>query len=488
LPRYPFILSGWDTNNNDQYPPFDAADTAVLDGTLGGQVSLTEAIVNSNHLSNLEFAHFTARNYGQNIADDLGFMKVAQGGGTATQIYIHDLELDDIMKGMTNANTSGHIVFSFFTASTVLRDVALVNLNVTNAGGGYFVRGAGTNDIDILGPYRFQNISLTLFGAVDDSVNGIKLWSTINGIEVVDNMFDDNPRAWSPHAVGGTGGYAVGVSYCSSDWAIRGNSFVDFKQFVIVSPYYGSPGGCEVRLTDAIVVDRNTIRNTYDPWALGDDGIELMAGKDNVDTIGSVTITNNFLSSSTGWQACIWSDVGNPVGPQTGTITIAGNTCDGVINRFAALVIGEVQGAQYAFPQQSYVIKDNIVAATQGGGPNIQTYYGVTGLSIDGNVYDPQANFVWINGGTTLPGWQASASGDRNSKQCAPAFVNASTGNFRLSPSDTCAKAAGVSIASITTLDIDGDLRSATSPSSGASELGGVKPPAAPTNIRIIGQ
>ena len=66
--------------------------------------------------------------------------------------------------------------------------------------------------------------------------------------------------------------------------------------------------------------------------------------------------------------------------------------------------------------------------------------------------------------------------------------MNASTGNFRLSPSDTCAKAAGVSIASITTLDIDGALRSATSPSIGASELGGVKAPAAPTNIRIIGR
>ena len=376
-------------------------------------MSLTEAIVNSNHVSNLELAHFTARNYGQNIADDLGFMKVAQGGGTTSQIYIHDLELNDIMKGMTNANTSGHIVFSFFTASTVLRDVALVNLHVTNAGGGYFVRGAGTNDIDILGPYRFQNISLTLFGAADDSVNGIKLWSTINGIEVVDNMFDDNPRAWSPHAVGGTGGYAVGVSYCSSDWAIRGNSFVDVKQCVIVSPYYGSPGGCEVRLTDAIVVDRNIFRNTYDPWALGDDGIELMSGKDNVDTIGSVTITNNFLSSSTGWQACIWSDVGNPVGPQTGTITIAGNTCYGVINRFAALVVGEVQGPQYAFPQQSYVIKDNVVAATQGGGPNVQTYYGVTGLSIDGNVYDPQANFVWNNASTAR---QAGRLGERRSE------------------------------------------------------------------------
>ena len=51
------------------------------------------------------------------------------------------------------------------------------------------------------------------------------------------------------------------------------------------------------------MIDRNVIRNTYDPWAFGDDGIEIMAGKDNVDTIGSVTITNNFLSSSTGWQS-----------------------------------------------------------------------------------------------------------------------------------------------------------------------------------------
>ena len=104
--------------------------------------------------------------------------------------------------------------------------------------------------------------------------------------------------------------------------------------------------------------------------------------------------------------------------------------------------------AQFAFPQQSYIIKDNIIAGTQGGGPNVQTYYNVTGLSIDGNVYDPQASFAWNSGNQSLAAWRAAADGDQAAKQCAPAFVNASTGNFRLGAGDTCAKAAGVSIAS----------------------------------------
>ena len=489
LPRYPFILSGWDADNDDRYPPQDADDVAVLDGTLGG-TSLAHAIENTNHVSNLELAHFTAKNYGRQLTDSIGFMKMAAGGGTATQIYVHDLELTDIMKAMSNANTSGHIVFDFFTSGTVLTHVAIVNVNATNAGGGYFIRGGGTNNVDILGPYRFQNISLTAFAATDDSWNGIKLWSTINGIEVLDNNFDLNPRAWSPHAVGGAGGFAVGVSYCSSDWTIRGNVFLDFKNFVIVSPYYGGPGYCELRLTDNIVIDRNYMRNTYEPWAFGDDGIQIQEGKDHIGTVGSVTITNNFLSSSAGWQDCIWSNAGNPTGPQTGTITIAGNTCYGAINRFSALVLGNVVGATPAFPQQTYVIRNNLVAGTSGGG-NVLTKYGVGALASNGNVFDPQSGFSWVSGSQTLSTWKSQSGGDQTSKQCVPTLVNAPTGNLRLTDQDTCAKAAGISMSSITQVDIEGSARSSSTPSIGAHEQGAAPTPppatpAAPRNLRIL--
>jgi hypothetical protein len=481
LPRYPFILSGWDTNNNDRYPPYDSADVAVLDGTLGGQ-SLPYAIDNSiNHVSNIEYAHFTARNYGQNGETNEGFTVVVGGGGTASQIYYHDLQLTDIMKGQ--ANSSMHIVFHLFVTGTILSDLAVVNLNVTNAGGGYFVRGSGAGNA-VAGPYRFQNISLTAFGRTDDYWAGFKLWDYVTGVEIIDNDFNANPAAWGPHASGGAGTFGIGVSYCSSDWQIRGNTFTDFKQSVTVSPYYGSSGFCESRLTDNVVVDRNIFRNSYAPWQFGDWGIQIEPGLNTVDTTKTVTITNNFLSSVAGWEACIWANGGNQSGPQTGTVTIAGNTCYGPINRHAAIVIGNPESSQPAFPQQNYVIKDNIIAGTQGG-TNIMTKVAIFGLVINGNVYDPTQDFSWLGGSQTLAAWRTSSGGDQNSKQCVPAFVNAAQGNFRLDPSDSCAKSSGVSLTSITAWDIDGNTRSAANPSIGASETG-LKTPGTPTNLRIL--
>jgi hypothetical protein len=476
LPRYPFVLSGWDANNNNLYPPYDADDIAVLDGALDGATSLAFAVDNANRLSNIEYAHFTARNYGQNGDPNEGFMRVLAGGGMVSQIFVHDLQLTDIMKGQ--ANSSGHIVFNLFSGLS-MSDLLVANLNVTDAGGGYFARGSGPQH----GPYRFQNISVTAHGAANDFWAGFKFWDYVTGIEILDSVFDANPDAWLPHAVGGAGTFGVGVSYCASDWTIRGNTFTDFKQAFIVSPYIGEPGYCESRPTDNVVIDRNIVRNTYAPWMYGDWGIQIEPGISNVATTKTVTITNNFLSSSVGWEACIWANGGNPTGPQTGIVTIAGNTCVGPINRHSAIIIGNPEGPQPLFPQQQYVIKDNIIADT-GARPNIDAEFLVTGLVADGNVYDPQSSFLSQGSGLTLAGWRASFGGDLRSKSCVPAFANPPTGNFRLLPGDTCAKAAGVSLAAITPWDIDGSPRSATAPSAGAFEARGL--PSAPTNLRIV--
>ena len=126
-----------------------------------------------------------------------------------------------------------------------------------------------------------------------------------------------------------------------------------------------------------------------------------------------------------------------------------------------------------------------LIVGTQGG-PAVQTTFAVSGLTSDGNVFDPQSPFNWNNvAQPTMALWRTTSGGDQHSKQCTPVFVNAATGNFRLDPSDTCAKSAGVSIATITSWDIDGVTRSAANPSIGASETAS-RTPATPTNVRII--
>lgn len=467
LPRYPFLLSGWDNDNDNQYPPHDLDDTAVLDGNSGG-ASLNHAIENTAPVSYIEYAHFTAKDYGLVLSDDIGFMQVARGGGTATNIYVHDLRLIDIMRGMTNANTSGHILFDFFANGTVSTYTAIVNVHATDIGGGYGIRGSGVGT-SVLGPYRFQNITMTTRGAAGDYWAAIKLWDYVTGVEVLGNFFDLNPDVWSPGAVGGAPSSGVGISYCSQDWVVRGNAFHDFKQFVTLSPYYGVPGTCESRPLDEIRIDRNIFRNTYAPWVFGDWGLLVEAGNSVADSVEDVYITNNRFSSTQGWEACLWLRPGNPSGADPSNIRVAGNTCYGAINRHAALTIGNAEGAEPAFPGQTFTIQDNVFAAL-GSVLAVDWQYSPSSWIANGQAYDASATFRITGTGHTFASWKTATGQDAASKQCTPSFVAASTGNFRLVDADTCADAAGVDISAITTVDHDGVTRSVSTPAIGAHE------------------
>src|SRR5262249_26050994 len=52
--RYPLIISGWDANQNHDYPPHDTADTAIVDGNVSGN---TNTFFNSGGHSRYELAH-----------------------------------------------------------------------------------------------------------------------------------------------------------------------------------------------------------------------------------------------------------------------------------------------------------------------------------------------------------------------------------------------------------------------------------------------
>jgi hypothetical protein len=472
-PRYPFILSGWDSNNNGSYPPHDPADVAVLDGSAGGS-SLPWAILNSGQ-QRFELAHFTARNYGLTCGNEGGFMKVVGGIPSPEYLYLHDVVIEDVIAGCPNG--PGLIVFWLYPDGSLARYLAMENITA-NRVGSWVIRGAGA-EIEF-GPYRFQNFSVTVRGASGDLTSLLKLWSYLTGIEVLDSIFNANPTAWSPN-IGSPPTVGLGLDACTRDWTVRNNELIDFKISVILTSFNEA---CGSRTLDNVRIDRNIIRNTYAPWQFLDLGIWIWAGGGTSGHVEKIWITNNFLSSSAGWEACILSEA---TGTSSGTVTIAGNTCYGAINRHAGIVIGNPTGGQSPSGLQNYVIRNNIIAGTQGG-LNIATYYNLTGLASDGNAYDPQGSFLRSGASQTLAQWRSAFGGDQSSKQCAPAFVGASSGNFRLSPTDSCARGAGVGMASITSWDIDGSPRSGTAPSIGAHEFGGtaVGAPSAPTNLRII--
>lgn len=491
-PRYPLILSGWDSDNDGQYPPADAQDVAVLDGNLSGNT--TRALSNDGSASNLQVAHFAARDYGLACGSDGGFMKMTGSSGSPARIYVHDLKLTDILRGC--ANGSNLIVFNFFNQGSLLTYAAIENVEMDGFGS-FFVRGTGNLGS---GPYRFEGITAKARGANGDAVAGFKLWNETNGIEIIDSVFDANVATWTPLASGGAPSYAITAAQCTRDWTIRNNLIRDWKQGINVQPYAGGSGFCESRSITDVLIDGNEIRNAYAPWLYGDSGIWIEGGLNATATVQDVTISNNFLSSATGWESCIRSAAGydaascsNPIG----TITIVGNTCYGDINRHAGLVIGDPEYGESTCSQDTYDVRNNIFAGMGAGETAICTTYPVSGWSANNNVYDGNAGnqYAW-NASTnncgntvTLSAWRSGSGGDANARTCDPQFVNAAAGDFHVLATDTCTKDTGVSLAGIVTTDIDGQQRpQGAGWDAGADEVAaaGGTPPAAPTLIEVV--
>lgn len=482
FPTKPNMLVGWDANNNGDYPPHDPNDVAVLEGN-GFNRAVSDG---PNPMSYWEFAHFTAQNYGVVATNsDSDFMWIGSSG-TAQYIYVHDLALLNINRGRVMG--SGQKVFNFFTNGAVVNYFAAVNLDIENFGS-YGVRGAPQSGS---GPWRFQNLTMRGLGASGSTVDGFKLWNELTGIDILNSLVDANPSAWSPCLSGCDPTYAIAAGQCSRNWTIRGNQFLNWKYTFAVQPDAGT-GFCQTRAMDNVVFDRNVIRNTYSQWQWGTEEVKILSGSLTTATVNNVTISNNMISSTTPLDACIWSNAGNDGGPQSGTVNIVNNTCSVAMLRWGSIMIGAEGGTLPAFPQQNYVVKDNVVTGLGSGQVNIATQYAPSNLVLDGNVYDPNGGFCWntTDPGTvtqsTLSGWRSVSGEGSAAKQCAPSFVNRSTGDFHLSSSDTCAQNGAVSVSSITSVDIDGDGRpQGTGWDAGADEVStGSSAPPAPTLLKV---
>lgn len=234
-PRYPMILSGWDEDGDGAYPPFDEDDFAELNGE-----GLDFAIENRQGHSRLEFAHFSARNFGRECPDEGGFMRPALGGEPVKYISVHDVELININRECQSA--SGRAVFLTFLEGSVLEDFLVHNVLLQNYGG-YAVRGSGVGT-EAIGPYRFDKLTVHPHGPEDGMAHGIKLWDHINGVQILRSRFEARPDRWNPcpssvDVDGCEPVFAISAAQCSRDWTIWGNIITDWKYAIEVQPDAG---------------------------------------------------------------------------------------------------------------------------------------------------------------------------------------------------------------------------------------------------------
>jgi hypothetical protein len=177
------------------------------------------------------------------------------------------------------------------------------------------------------------------------------------------------------------------------------------------------------------------------------------------ELVGTVTVSNNFLTSTTPWDACIEVRPGNDEQPLPGQVTVVNNTCQGPVDRYAAIVVGNPEESKL-YQQQNVIFLHNVGHGLAPQQTNLLATFVPSGWRSDGNVYDENGTFRWAEDYTgKLDNFQFLSGNDAQSRVCAPAFVSAARGDLHLSPLDTCLKDAGVDASDIIQVDIDDEPR-----------------------------
>ncbi len=474
FPRDPTMLVGWDADGDGAYPPFDVDDTAVLDGTGDGVAGgLSRVFRLKPSADYLEIAHLEIRNYGRYTPGaDSGFVIHGPRGDGLDYVYYHDLEISGLNMDRPG-DGGGTFAIDLFVSG--LHWINFTNLLFADDGG-WFARGGGPNGGPDEGPIRWQNVTRTVHSCDYFECGpaagwpAFKIWGYISGLEILDSIWDGNVGSWEPEPGGGHGTPFLVIAQCSQDWTVRNNEIIDSSVVLIIQP--ASNGYCDdevARPVDRVVFDRNVARNTYPEWGFGNAAVKFLRsyisqgeGDAAGETVGSVTLTNNFLSTAgVPWEACVWVLAGNDVQPPPGEIVIANNTCKGAIRRWAAISIGSVDhGRHYDFMQHNLRIKNNIVIGTGAGERNVQATYAPAGLAMDANVFEPAGTYEWIDGvETDLAGWRSRSGVDQASTACLPVFADVATGDFHLLPTDACARGRGQDLSALVGSDIDGEPR-----------------------------
>jgi len=470
-PSNPIMLVGADADGDGLYPPEDTDDTAVLDAS-GFHKCFTFSV------DRVEFAHFTARDCGDEAAPSSG------NAGFAWELqhhsYFHNLKLLNINRARrTDAEYK-----AFQGNQGNFTYLAVENVLLSENGGFGFRGGQGQGTPT--GPMRWENVTRTALGADGfGEASMFDYWGYMTGVELFSSIIDGNHGGWVAQNQS-----EIGHNTCSRDLHLVNNTIIDTRVTIqhsdsgfCNSP--GRPGGGTVLIAGNSFI--TSAGYDKDGWI----GLLIAAvGSTHIGANrfqGVITVVNNIAYAETGSSGKLNGFVTGEIGNQDTAygaedkLIVANNTviANGCWNSPALLNFDSDDTHIFNNVQLYNNYIKNIGAGTC---DNVDLNYAPSAWASDNNIFEPSSDYIWNNSDVgDLAGWQSASGGDANSSECDATFEDAANRDYHLSSEDDCALDNGATLLAVTDSDYDGpDNRPVDSWDVGADEVEEGEDPPAP--------
>jgi hypothetical protein len=233
-PTEPFMIVGWDTDNDGAYPPYDTDDEPLIfDAYATGQSSGAanySSFLGLGNGDNIELAHFTVKNYGRSMSATSGSVFSWSGiSGYADRHYLHDIVIENAWRGVDDQDGRRVVSFNVAGAGNGTRYTALENIKWltisswpmrggnSNAGGGGLLRVADSS---------YDNPDSVSASA---NVLGFKIWN-FSTVEFIDNAFTTGDQSATTAKIEGIFfERKIGPTY------IQGNTFTGFTAPILAN-------------------------------------------------------------------------------------------------------------------------------------------------------------------------------------------------------------------------------------------------------------
>ncbi|HET6585334.1 MAG TPA: hypothetical protein VFG69_17870 [Nannocystaceae bacterium] len=492
-PAKPSMLVGWDRDDDEEYPPYDEDDVAILQPPVDAESVLRLDLGSYNTPTHdVEYAHFVVAVpvTPGSPAQGTRILQVPIGvNAPHDRIHLHDLSIRSLRRGHGASSEITLIQLGMQAwgdseadlASSEFHHLALENLEIVDHGGYVFAE-HGDMAADESGPWRIANVTTRALACdkadcpTGASTTAWRMAGWMKEIEILASVFDAGTDAWYPDAgsdpLAAAGPTAIVVGECLQDVAIVHNEFVGWSTAVRVE---GNGSGtiqgvedehpCDARDVDVVRIDGNFVRDSSDRMVGTVVPFVLQTADPDVDAVGDdrtvagARLVNNVIQVEHGLVGCAWVQLW---GASAGPIELAHDTCIAAIQTkvpvdTAALVRVVPPRSGAIDPLAALAVQGQLFAGQAAGDVAIAAESAPAGWLADHNVFAPDAAFRWAAGAPVdLAGWRAASAQDVESNACTPELY--AVGDFHLALDDVCAGDAAVPLPALE-FDIDGDPR-----------------------------